>query len=89
MIVAFKDTLKETSAVQLERMKMYSKTKKKAYPKRTKPNQIQKRMHQISFSNREMLICISPVKVIQTFFNFKNCFSQYEAWTDILFQIWF
>lgn len=36
MIVAFKDTLKETSAVQLERMKMYSKTKKKSMPKKDK-----------------------------------------------------
>lgn len=31
----------------------------------------------------------SPAKVIQSLFNFKSWFSQYEAWADVLFQIWF
>lgn len=57
MTVAFKGTLKETSAVQLERTKMYWKTKKNI-AKKPKPNQIHKRTQQISFSNTEMLLLV-------------------------------
>lgn len=36
MTVAFKNTLKETSAVQLERTKMYWKTTRKSIPRKDK-----------------------------------------------------
>lgn len=31
----------------------------------------------------------SSTKAVQSLFHFKSWFSQYEAWADVLFQIWF
>lgn len=92
MTVAFKDTLKETSDVQLEKTKMYWKKKKKHTQKGQSPTKYKKRCNKLVFLTQRCSLLfntISSVKVIQTFLHFKNCFSQYEAWTDVLFQIWF